>query len=122
MGPVAKFRRWRQSQFLNSLVSEEDESNYSKPEDYEAVGGNRQPALSVKNLWKVFPPEKTNGSPVRAVRGLNLDVYSGEITCLLGHNGAGKSTFLSNFMGLLKPTAGEIKLFDFVCPITNTVF
>ena len=66
----------------------------------------------------MFAGDGSSGSvasaAVRAVCGLQLDVYAGEITCLLGHNGAGKSTFLSMFMGLLKPTAGEIALFQYV--------
>ena len=83
--------------------------------DVERVTTNVAPVLRVSHLWKLFAPERCGGSPVKAVRGLDLDVYPGEITCLLGPNGAGKSTFLSMFVGLLKPTVGEIELFGFVC-------
>ena len=45
---------------------------------------------------------------VEAIRELNLDVSVGEVLFVLGHNGAGKSTMLRLFNGLLKPTAGAV--------------
>ncbi|KAF1792417.1 P-loop containing nucleoside triphosphate hydrolase [Phytophthora cactorum] len=42
-----------------------------------------------------------------AVKGLHLDMYSGQITCLLGHNGAGKTTLISMLTGVTPPTAGD---------------
>ena len=45
---------------------------------------------------------------VEAIRGLNLDVSVGEVLFVLGHNGAGKSTMLRLFNGLLKPTTGTV--------------
>ena len=49
--------------------------------------------------------------PVEALRGIDLQVYAGELVCLLGANGAGKSTTLRTISGLLRPTAGRI-VFD----------
>lgn len=43
--------------------------------------------------------------------GVNMDVNEGEVTCLLGRNGVGKSTTVKTVMGLLKPKAGSI-VFD----------
>jgi branched-chain amino acid transport system ATP-binding protein len=48
--------------------------------------------------------------PVEALRGVDLEVRAGELVCLLGANGAGKSTTLRTISGLLRPTAGTIKL------------
>jgi branched-chain amino acid transport system ATP-binding protein len=48
---------------------------------------------------------------IEAVKGIDLALEQGEITALLGANGAGKSTTLLALSGLLKPTAGSI-LFD----------
>ncbi|MFH4977532.1 hypothetical protein AB6A40_004241 [Gnathostoma spinigerum] len=42
----------------------------------------------------------------RAVNNLNLKVYKGTITALLGHNGAGKSTTFSILTGVLRPSSG----------------
>lgn len=43
----------------------------------------------------------------RALDGLDLKVQAGEIVCLLGANGAGKSTTINLFLGFLEPSAGE---------------
>jgi ABC-2 type transport system ATP-binding protein len=43
----------------------------------------------------------------KALDQLDLTVQPGEVVCLLGANGAGKSTTLKLFLGLLKPTAGR---------------
>jgi branched-chain amino acid transport system ATP-binding protein len=48
---------------------------------------------------------------IEALKGIDLALEQGEITALLGANGAGKSTTLLALSGLLKPTAGSI-LFD----------
>ncbi len=47
---------------------------------------------------------------VTALRGVSLEVQKGEIVCLLGANGAGKSTTLRTASGLLHPLRGEIFL------------
>ena len=48
--------------------------------------------------------------PVRAVRGLSLEVRAGEIVGLIGPNGAGKSSTLHAIMGLAPATGGDIRL------------
>ncbi|WP_425309735.1 ABC transporter ATP-binding protein [Ammonicoccus fulvus] len=45
---------------------------------------------------------------VKAVKGISFNVDQGQIVCLLGTNGAGKSTTLRTISGLLKPTSGSI--------------
>jgi branched-chain amino acid transport system ATP-binding protein len=47
---------------------------------------------------------------VRVLRSLSLAVAGGEVLCLMGRNGAGKSTALKAIMGLVRPTAGEVRL------------
>ena len=57
--------------------------------------------LEVKNLTKEFPG-------VRALTDFNFDLYKGEVHCLIGENGAGKSTFIKILSGALKPNSGEV--------------
>ena len=40
--------------------------------------------------------------------GVNLEVREGEVCCLLGRNGVGKSTTIKTIMGQVKPKSGEI--------------
>lgn len=47
---------------------------------------------------------------VRAVDGVDLSVGRGELFGLIGHNGAGKSTLFKMMLGLLSPSAGEIRI------------
>ncbi|MBV8033781.1 ABC transporter ATP-binding protein [Roseateles sp.] len=63
-----------------------------------------EPLLSVRGL-------AVNYGHVEAVRGIDLDLAAGEITTLVGANGAGKSTTLMALSGLVKKAAGRV-LFD----------
>jgi branched-chain amino acid transport system ATP-binding protein len=49
--------------------------------------------------------------PIDTLRGLDLEVEAGELVCLIGANGAGKTSTLRAISGLLRPTAGRI-VFD----------
>jgi len=60
--------------------------------------------LSINRLSKRFPPN------IVALEEANLTVRRGEVHCLLGANGAGKSTFLKLIAGALSPSAGEIRV------------
>ncbi len=51
---------------------------------------------------------KTYYGNIRALKGISLDVDEGEIVCLIGANGAGKSTTLMTISGVLVPTEGDV--------------
>ncbi len=59
------------------------------------------PIIQMKNIEKHF------GSVI-ALAGVSVDVTPGECHCLLGDNGAGKSTFIKTMSGVHQPTSGEI--------------
>ncbi len=65
---------------------------------------DRAPLLSLEDLHAAY-------GPVAAVRGLGLVVYPGELVCLIGANGAGKSSTLRTISGLVSPSQGRI-VFD----------
>ncbi|MGE5237364.1 MAG: ABC transporter ATP-binding protein [Chloroflexota bacterium] len=51
---------------------------------------------------------ETSYGPIGALRGIDLDVHRGEIVCLIGSNGAGKSTALMTISGVLRPQTGDV--------------
>ena len=44
------------------------------------------------------------------LKGVNCQIYPGDVVAILGHNGAGKTTLVKHALGLLKPTSGEVLL------------
>ncbi|MBA4349400.1 MAG: ABC transporter ATP-binding protein [Thermodesulfovibrio sp.] len=50
----------------------------------------------------------TSYGHIRALKGISIEVNKGEIVCLLGSNGAGKTTALMTVSGILKPDSGDI--------------
>ncbi|GAB1508408.1 dipeptide ABC transporter ATP-binding protein [Actinophytocola sp. KF-1] len=74
-----------------------------------------QPMLEVSNLVKHFPIRsgvffKRTIGQVKAVDGVNLDVYRGQTVALVGESGCGKSTTARAILRLLEPTAGKVVL------------
>ena len=67
----------------------------------------KQPLLEVKNLTREFPAGETT---VQILKGVNLEIYPGELVAIVGQSGSGKST-LMNILGCLdQPTAGSYKV------------
>jgi len=64
--------------------------------------------VQIEDLAKTY--RRSDGSDIHAVKGIDLDIYSGEIFSLLGPNGAGKTTTISMISGLIEPTRGDAKI------------
>jgi ABC-2 type transport system ATP-binding protein len=64
--------------------------------------------IALRSLTKTF---RSPAGPVRAVRGVDLDIAPGETVALLGPNGAGKSTTIDMMLGLLPPDEGTVRIF-----------
>lgn len=61
------------------------------------------PAIDIEDLAKRF-------KGVEAVRGLTFAVAPGSVTALLGGNGAGKTTTIGMILGLVRPSAGRVRV------------
>ena len=59
---------------------------------------NQTPILSARNLHICF---NLRGRALHAIRGIDLDIYKGEVLAIVGESGSGKSVFTKSFMGLL---------------------
>lgn len=60
-----------------------------------------EPILSIRDLVVSY-------GAIKALHGISMDVYEGEIVCVIGANGAGKSTLLNSVMGAVPVEKGEI--------------
>lgn len=65
----------------------------------------RVPIIQVSNLYKIYCVGDTR---VRALNGVDFEIYKGEFCAIVGTSGSGKSTLLNMLAGLEKPTKGEI--------------
>lgn len=73
------------------------------------ANANTQPAIACKNVVKNYG---YGNAQVQALRGVDLDVYPGELTMLVGPSGCGKTTLLSVLAGILRPTSGDVVALD----------
>jgi len=67
---------------------------------------NIKPIISIRNLTKSFGKNEV-------LKGINLDVYPGEVVCIIGSSGSGKSTLLRCCNLLEYPTSGQIFFNEF---------
>lgn len=63
---------------------------------------SKEPLIQCRDLEFDYP------SGVKALRGINLDIYPGDMVAIVGQNGSGKTTLAKQFNGLLLPSSGTI--------------
>jgi lipoprotein-releasing system ATP-binding protein len=73
--------------------------------ELDAVGSNR--LLNADNVFRSF--ETTEGT-LEVLKGVNLTIYQGEMTAVVGESGVGKSTLLHILGGLDRPNSGTIAI------------
>jgi simple sugar transport system ATP-binding protein len=69
------------------------------------VDTSRTPLLKLDNISKIF-------GGVKALQAIRFDVLPGEVLCLAGENGCGKSTLIKVISGVYQPEPGAVMLMD----------
>ena len=67
------------------------------------TAANKSPVVSMDMITKTFPG-------VKALDEVSLDLYAGQVTALVGENGAGKSTTVKILTGIYRPDGGTIRI------------
>ncbi len=67
--------------------------------------GVRMKVIEIKNLHKTY---QSNGQEVHALRGIDLDIESGEFSAIAGPSGSGKTTLLNVMGGIDRPDEGDV--------------
>ena len=68
----------------------------------EELKNGRQPLLRFRNV-------NTHYGIIHILQDVNLEIYPGELVCLLGGNASGKSTTLKTTLGMVRPTSGAVE-------------
>ncbi|KAH0510511.1 ATP-binding cassette sub-family A member 9 [Microtus ochrogaster] len=103
---------WFQHRRANNVVLEnETDSDPPLNDSFEPVPPEFQgkEAIRIRNLRKEYTGKH---GKVEALKGLGFDIYEGQITALLGHSGAGKTTLINTLCGLSPPTTGSVTIYN----------
>ena len=71
--------------------------------------GNGSPLVTVRELNVHFKRSRRAGQPVRAVDGVDLDIFAGETLCIVGESGSGKTTLVRAIGHLAPITSGSVR-------------
>lgn len=88
-------------EFLNSYVSNYGAQSIESKTTSKSIGKVK---ISASDVWFKYEKNFPN-----VMKGVKLSAYSGEILCILGGNGSGKTTTLKVLSGLKKPYRGSVK-------------
>ena len=113
--------RWEEAQTSMPLVYEQEVEDVDSEGAETSTSARRsrdeEPLLSVNDLEVHF--EQSQGiieslfgddpNVVRAVDGINLDIYEKDVVALVGESGCGKTTLGKTILGLQEPTSGSIE-------------
>ena len=73
------------------------------PAEAAPTNGGRRPILEMRNV-------STHYGLVSVLRNVNVEIFPGEMVCLLGGNASGKTTTLKTILGYVRPSEGEVLL------------
>ena len=117
IGPTAEVFYNPQHEYTQSLLKAANQLQSAGAQNSAIADSEETPILSLQNVIKHYtleqgliarllrqdPPE-----PIKAVDGISLDLYPGEILGLVGESGCGKSTLSRTLLRIVEPTSGKI--------------
>lgn len=83
-----------------------DNKDYDKSETFN--NNIYEKVIEIKNLFFSYQKKNRKKEMNWILKGINLDIYKGELVGILGNNGSGKSTLMNNIAGIYKPHSGDI--------------
>jgi len=93
--------------------AENDEQEGFGVKTYEQISGTLKAKIASGDCLRVHGLRKTYPNGTKAVQGISLNMFSGQIFALLGHNGAGKTSTIQILTGAEEPTKGTARAFGF---------
>uniref|UniRef100_A0A8C4PSS6 ABC transporter domain-containing protein n=1 Tax=Equus asinus asinus TaxID=83772 RepID=A0A8C4PSS6_EQUAS len=95
----------------NKFIEKEIDPEHPSDDYFERVAPEFQgkEAIRIINVKKEY---KGKSGKVEALKGLLFDIYEGQITAIVGHSGAGKSSLLNILNGSSLPTEGSITIYN----------
>ncbi|EPQ05001.1 ATP-binding cassette sub-family A member 6 [Myotis brandtii] len=100
-----------QHQRIDNTIEKETDLEHTSDDDFEPMAPEFQgkEAIRIRNIKKEY---KEKSGKVEALKGLLFDIYEGQITAILGHSGAGKSSLLNILNGFSVPTEGSVTIYN----------
>ncbi|XP_073739302.1 ATP-binding cassette sub-family A member 6 isoform X2 [Callorhinus ursinus] len=95
----------------NKVIEKEIDPEHPSEDYFEPVAPEFQgkEAIRIRNVKKEYTGKS---GKMEALKDLLLDIYEGQITAILGHSGAGKSSLLNILNGLSVPTEGSVTIYN----------
>ncbi|XP_052051312.1 ATP-binding cassette sub-family A member 6 isoform X2 [Apodemus sylvaticus] len=102
---------FRKTTHRNKIIERDIDPELPSDEYFEPVDPEYQgkEAIRIRNIKKEY---KGKSGKLEALKGLYFDIYESQITAILGHSGAGKSSLLNILSGLYVPTAGSVTVYN----------
>ncbi|XP_036983844.2 ATP-binding cassette sub-family A member 6 isoform X1 [Artibeus jamaicensis] len=98
-------------QRTDNIIEKEIDPEYPSDDYFEPIapGFHGKEAIRIINVRKEY---KEKSGKVEVLKGLFFDIYEGQITAILGHSGAGKSSLLNILNGSSVPTEGSVTIYN----------
>ena len=118
LGSTQQVLHQPQADYTKSLLQAAHQLQNYDAEDAAVYGSRLTPLLQVQDLVKHYALEQgllsklLNRTPpemIKAVDGISVDLYPGEVLGLVGESGCGKSTFSRTLMQIIPPTSGRVE-------------